>query len=82
MLELTNLDLRAKSKIEFESRDDSLLVSPWTEIMTSYFLFQNTFILRISTGAIFADINKIVTMLIKTIRNNVSKSKICLYFLI
>ena len=52
------------------------------------FLFQNTFISRRSGAAIFADIIKIVTMFIKTlrkvkrIRNYVSKWNLYQYFLI
>ena len=63
-----------------------------TETMTSQICFQNTFILRRSRVAIFANIIKIVTMFIKTIftdskkveriRNYVSKRNLCLYFLI
>ena len=34
----------------------------WTEIMTSHPLYQNTFILRRSAGANFAEIIKIVTI--------------------
>ena len=39
----------------------------WTEIMTSEPLFQNTFILRKPVIAIFADVNKTVTIFIRTI---------------
>ena len=59
--------------------------------MTSYLLFQNTFFLRGSGVVIFADIIKIVTMLIKAItkdlrkvkriRNYVSKYNLYVYFL-
>ena len=38
----------------------------WTEVMTSWPLFQNTFILRKPKVANFADVSKIATMFIKT----------------
>ena len=44
-----------------------MLVTFWTEIMTSQLFFKKTLILRRSGVAIFADIIKIVTMFIKTI---------------
>ena len=62
-----------------------------TEIMTSQPLFLNTFSLRSPRVAIFADIIKIVTILLKNLsrlkkvkrlRNNVSKYNLYLYFLI
>ena len=69
-----------------------MLLTSWTEIMTSETFFQKTFILRRPGVAIFADIIKIVTMFIKTIlkdsrkvrriRNYVSKWNLYLYFLI
>ena len=55
------------STIEFESRNKTLLVTSWTEIMTSQPLFQNSFILRRPKVAIFAHIIKIITMYIKKI---------------
>ena len=55
MLELPN----------FEPGHKTLLVAPWTEIMTSKPLFQNNFILRRPGVANFADITKTVTMFIR-----------------
>ena len=52
-----------------------MLVTSWTEILTSWPLFQNTFILRRSEVDIFADITKIVTMFIKTIFKDSRKVK-------
>ena len=45
MLELANFGHKATSTILLESRDKSLLVTSWTEIIMSSPLFQNTFIL-------------------------------------
>ena len=45
MEELPNFGHISTSTILFESRD-KILVTTWTEIMMSYSLFQNTFILR------------------------------------
>ena len=91
MLQLPNFGHMTTSIIQFESRDKILLVTSWREIMTSCSLFQNTHILTRPQVVIFADIIKIVTMLIKTItkdsrkfkriRNYVSKSNLYLYFL-
>ena len=91
LLQLTNFGHMTTSILWFESWDKHLLVTSWLEIMTSYPLFQNGVHLRRLRVAIFADIIKIVTMLIKTIikdsrnvkiiRNSVSKSNLYLYFL-
>ena len=56
------------STIGFESHDKILLVTALPEIMTSEPLFQNTFILGRPGVAIFADIIKIVTMFIKSLK--------------
>ena len=45
ILELPNFNQMTTSTIQFESHDKVLLVTSWTEIMSST-LFQNTFILR------------------------------------
>ena len=47
----------------------------WTEIMTSYLLFQNNFIMRRSRVVIFAEIMKIVTISIKKIFQDSKKVK-------
>ena len=60
MLELPNLGHMTTSTIQFESRDKILLVTSWT-------VFQNTFILRRPRVAIFADIIKTITFFIKKI---------------
>ena len=49
-----------------------MLLTSWTEIMTSETFFQKTFILRRPGVAIFPDI-KIVTMFIKTILKDLRK---------
>ena len=67
MLELPNFRHMIKSTILFHARDKILLVTSWTDIMTSQPLFQNTFILRWPRVAVFADFIKIITMFIKTI---------------
>ena len=69
-----------------------MLVTSWTEIMTSYPPFQNILILRRPRVASFADIIKIITIFFKTIFkdskkvkriwNYVPKSSLYLYFLI
>ena len=92
MLELPNFSHMNTSTMQFKLRDKILLVTSWTEIMASETLFQNTFTLRRSWVAIFADIIKIVTMFIKKIfkdsrkvkriRNYVSKCNFYLYFLV
>ena len=46
ILELPKCGHMTSSTISFESRDNILLVTSWTEIMRSQRLFQNTFILR------------------------------------
>ena len=58
MLELANFGHKATSKILLESRDKSLLVTSWTEIIMSSPLFQNTFILMRPSVANFAEIIK------------------------
>ena len=40
MLELPNFGRMTTYAIEFESRDQILLVTSWTEIMTSYLYFK------------------------------------------
>ena len=65
---------------------------PWTKIMTSKSLFQNTFNIRKAAVANLAEIIKIATIFIKTnfkdsekvkrIRNYVLKWNLYLYFLI
>ena len=70
MLELTNFGHLTTSTIQFESRDKNWLMTPLAEIMTLYFLFQNTFILRKPIVAIFADIIKIAIIFIKEIFND------------
>ena len=46
ILELTNFGHMATSAIYFELRHKTLLVTPWTETMTSKNLFKHTFILK------------------------------------
>ena len=85
MLELPNFRHMAKSTIQFESRNKTLLVTPWAEIITSKPLFENSFILRKPSISIFADIIQIVTIFInpilkdsksvKRVSNYVSKKK-------
>ena len=70
MLELPNFGHVTTSTIQFESRDKIWLVMPLTEIMTLYFLFQDTFILRKPIVAIFADIIKIAIIFVKEILND------------
>ena len=88
MLELPNFGHMTPSTIPFEPHDKILLVTSWTEIMTSNSIFQNTFILRRPKIANFAGIIKIVTMIVKTkkkvkkIRIYVPKCNLYLYFLI
>ena len=65
MLELPNFGHMTTFTIWFQSRDNSLLVASWTEILTSQPLHQNAFILRRSTVANFADILKIPTIIKK-----------------
>ena len=87
MLELQNFGHMTTSTILFESRDEILLVTPWTEIT----FIQNSLTLRRSSVAIFTDIIIIVTIFIKKIfkdsrnvkriRNYVSKCILYSYFL-
>ena len=65
MLQLPNFGHMTISTIQFVLHDKFLLVTLWTEIMTSKYFFQNTFILRRPKVANFADIIKIATTLIK-----------------
>ena len=65
MLELPIFGRMARCTMSFDSRDKILFVLSWTEIMTSYPLFQNTFTLKRSRVAIFADTIKIVKCLLK-----------------
>ena len=67
MLELPNFDHMTKFTIKFESYNEILLLTSWTEIITSQPLFKNTFISRKPRVAIFTDIIEIVTMFIKTV---------------
>ena len=70
ILELLNFGHMTTSTTKFESRDKTLLVTSWTKP-----LFQNTFILRRSKEAIFADIIKIVTISNKAIFKDSKKAK-------
>ena len=89
MLELPNFGRMTASTLLFKPHDKMLLV---TEIMTSKLFFQNTYFLRRTRVANFADIIKIATKLIKTtfesskkvsrIRNYALKCNLYLYFLI
>ena len=65
MLELPNFT-------QFESSDKILLVTSWTEILTSKPLFQNTFTLRRSGVINFVDIIKIAIMTIDCLRQFVA----------
>ena len=92
MIDLPNFGHIIKSTIWFESRDKVLLVTSWTEVLTSKPLFQNTIILRKPRVVNLAGIIKITTMFIKTtikdwkkvkiIRNYILKCSQYLYFLI
>ena len=92
MLQLPDFGHTNTSTIWFESRDKILLLPSSTEIMTSWPLFQNTVILRGPGLAIFADIIKNITRIVKQIfkdsikakriRNYVLKYNLYLYFLI
>ena len=53
------------SPLKIESHEKILLVTSWTEIMTSQPLFQNNFISRKSRVAVIVNIDKIATMFIK-----------------
>ena len=59
MLELPSFG-NMNTSIEFETHDKTLLMTSWTEIMTSKSLFQNTFILRKPCVANFTDIIKLI----------------------
>ena len=73
-------------------RDQMLLVMSWTEILTAYSLFENSFILRRPKVSNFAGLTKIATRLIETtfqiwkkvkrIQHYVLKSNLSLYLLI
>ena len=67
MLELPNHGNMTTSAIEFDSRKKMLLVMSWTEILTSYPLLQNIFVLERPRVVIFANIIKALIMFIKTI---------------
>ena len=67
MLELPNHGNMITSAIEFDSRKKMLLVMSWTEILTSYPLLQNIFVLERPRVVIFANIIKALIMFIKTI---------------
>ena len=92
MLELPNFGHMTKFTLSFESADKIVLVTSWAEIMPSKAFFQKIFISRRPGLANFADIIKILTMLIKVILkdsrkvrriiNYVSKWNLYLYFLI
>ena len=69
MIELSNFGHTTAFKIWFQSRDNSLLVVSWTEIMMSQTLYQNACILRISTVVNFADMIKIPTIIEKTFKD-------------
>ena len=70
MLELPNFGHMTKFSIWFLSRGNSLLVTSWTEIVTSQPLYQNAFILRRSTVANLADIIKVSTIIKKTFKDS------------
>ena len=93
MLEYRNFGHMTTSAIRFYSRNRTLLVRSWTEIMTPSRLFQSTFILKRPEAANFTYIIKIVTMFTKTalkdsrkkikrIRNHLLKWNLYLYFLV
>ena len=65
MLYLPNFAQMTTLTIQFESRDKILLVTSWTEILTSLTLLQKTFSLRKPRVAIFADVIKTANILIK-----------------
>ena len=72
MLELPNFGHMITTAIKLDSPDKILLVTSSTEVMTSQISFKNTFILRKSRVANFADTIKIETIFIK---NNQKKFK-------
>ena len=95
MLELPNHGHMTTSAIEFNSRKKMLLVMSWTELLTSYPLLQNIFVLESLEQFFFANIIKALIMFIRTtfkdlkkvrrIGNYVSKFNLqnaILYFLI
>ena len=63
---LRNFGRMTTSTIQFESRDQILLVTSYTETMTSKPLFQNIFILRKPAVANFADIIRVISIFINT----------------
>ena len=67
MLLLLNFGHLTKSTPQFKSHDKIFVVTSWTEIMTSELLFQNSFFLRKPVIAIFADVNKTVSIFVRTI---------------
>ena len=69
------------STIAIESRDQILMLTPWTKIMISQPLFQDIVILRGPGAASFADIIKIAIISIKNeMRNYNSKQNFYLFF--
>ena len=69
MLQLPNFGHMTTFIIRFQSRDNSLLVASWIEIMKSQPLYENAFILR-SIVADFADIIRISTIIKKTFKDS------------
>ena len=67
MLEWPNFGHMNKSTILIESRDEIILVTSRTGVMTPWPLFQNAVILRTPGVAIFVDTIKIITRFIKKI---------------
>ena len=90
MLDLPNVFRMTASTIYSGSLDETLLVKSWTKNHVPIIFISKTFMLRRPRVAIFADINKIVTMFIKTIfedskkvkriKNYISKCNLYLYF--
>ena len=75
MLELPNFGHMITPTIQFESHNNILLMTSWTKIMTSYPLFENTFILRRPRVANFAEIIRIAPIVIKGIFKDAKKLK-------
>ena len=75
ILDLANCSHIITFIIWFKSRNKNLLVMSLTEIMKSWPLFQNTFILRRPRVTIFSEIIKIVTRFIKTFFKESKKVK-------
>ena len=75
MLELPNHGHMTASAIEFDSRKKMLLMMSWTDILTSYPLLQNFFVLERPRVVIFANIIKALIMFIKTIFKESKKLK-------